>query len=68
MAVHVQQISRPGGLGTGPSQDGEATGNDFDAERFITATFPLPRAAEAFAAIAAGGEVKILVVADRGNH
>ena len=43
-------------------------GNDFDAERFITATFPLPRAAEAFAAIAAGGEVKILVVADRGNH
>ena len=42
-------------------------GNDFDADRFITATFPLPRAAEAFAAIAAGGEVKILVVADRGT-
>jgi 2-desacetyl-2-hydroxyethyl bacteriochlorophyllide A dehydrogenase len=42
-------------------------GDDFDADRFITATFPLPRAAEAFAAIAAGGEVKILVVADRGD-
>jgi 2-desacetyl-2-hydroxyethyl bacteriochlorophyllide A dehydrogenase len=36
----------------------------FDANRFITTTFPLPRAAEAFAAISAGGEVKILVVAD----
>jgi threonine dehydrogenase-like Zn-dependent dehydrogenase len=42
--------------------------DDFDADRFITATFPLPRAAEAFAAIAAGGEVKILVVADRGDR
>jgi 2-desacetyl-2-hydroxyethyl bacteriochlorophyllide A dehydrogenase len=42
--------------------------DDFDADRFITATFPLPRAAEAFAAIAAGGEVKILVVADRSDH
>ena len=42
--------------------------DDFDAGRFITATFPLPRAAEAFAAIAAGGEVKILVVADRGDR
>jgi threonine dehydrogenase-like Zn-dependent dehydrogenase len=38
--------------------------DSFDADRFITATFPLPRAPEAFAAIAAGGEVKILVVAD----
>jgi 2-desacetyl-2-hydroxyethyl bacteriochlorophyllide A dehydrogenase len=36
----------------------------FDADRFITATFPLPRAAEAMAAIASGTEVKILVVAD----
>ncbi len=43
-------------------------GDDFDANRFITATFPLPRAAEAFAAITAGGEVKILVVADRGDR
>jgi hypothetical protein len=34
----------------------------------VVATFPLPRAAEAFAAIAAGGEVKILVVADRSDH
>lgn len=42
--------------------------NDFDTDRFITTTFPLPRAAEAFAAIAAGGEVKILVVADRSDH
>ena len=42
--------------------------DDFDAGRFITATFPLPRAAEAFAAIAAGGEVKILVIADRGDR
>jgi 2-desacetyl-2-hydroxyethyl bacteriochlorophyllide A dehydrogenase len=38
---------------------------DFDAGRFITATFPLPRAKEAFAAIASGQEVKILVAADR---
>ena len=43
-------------------------GDDFDANRFITATFPLSRAAEAFAAITAGGEVKILVVADRSNR
>jgi threonine dehydrogenase-like Zn-dependent dehydrogenase len=42
-------------------------GADFDADRFITATFPLPKAADAFAAITAGGEVKILVVADRGD-
>jgi 2-desacetyl-2-hydroxyethyl bacteriochlorophyllide A dehydrogenase len=40
----------------------------FDAGRFITATFPLRRAAEAFAAINAGNEVKILVVADGGEH
>ncbi|MGO9880439.1 MAG: zinc-dependent alcohol dehydrogenase, partial [Acidimicrobiales bacterium] len=39
-------------------------GDGFDANRFITATFPLPRAAEAMAAIASGTEVKILVVAD----
>ena len=45
-----------------------SAGDDFDANRFITATFPLPRAAEAFAAITAGGEVKILVVADRGDR
>ncbi len=36
----------------------------FDANRFITATFPLPRAAEAMAAISSGSEVKILVAAD----
>jgi len=42
-------------------------GDDVDANRFITATFPLPKAADAFAAITAGGEVKILVVADRGH-
>jgi 2-desacetyl-2-hydroxyethyl bacteriochlorophyllide A dehydrogenase len=36
----------------------------FDAGRFITATFPLPEAAAAFAAIGSGQEVKILVVAD----
>jgi threonine dehydrogenase-like Zn-dependent dehydrogenase len=36
----------------------------FDADRFITATFPLPEAAKAFAAISSGSEVKILVVAD----
>jgi 2-desacetyl-2-hydroxyethyl bacteriochlorophyllide A dehydrogenase len=36
----------------------------FDAGRFITATFPLPEAAAAFAAIGSGREVKILVVAD----
>lgn len=39
-------------------------GDDFDAGSFITATFPLPRAKEAFAAINSGQEVKILVVAD----
>jgi threonine dehydrogenase-like Zn-dependent dehydrogenase len=38
--------------------------DSFDANRFITATFPLPRAAEAIAAISSGQEVKILVVAD----
>jgi threonine dehydrogenase-like Zn-dependent dehydrogenase len=36
-----------------------------DASRLITATFPLSKAAEAFAALASGQEVKILVVADR---
>ncbi|MEV0374685.1 alcohol dehydrogenase catalytic domain-containing protein [Streptomyces sp. NPDC050636] len=35
-----------------------------DAADFITATFPLTRAAEAFAAITSGTEVKILVVAE----
>ena len=38
--------------------------DSFDVNRFITATFPLPKAAEAFAAISSGSEVKILVVAD----
>jgi threonine dehydrogenase-like Zn-dependent dehydrogenase len=47
---------------------GIIAGDGFDAERFITSTFPLPRAAEAFAAINSGNEVKILVVADRGGH
>ena len=43
----------------------EIIGSDgFDADRFITATFPLPEAAGAFAAISSGSEVKILVVAD----
>jgi 2-desacetyl-2-hydroxyethyl bacteriochlorophyllide A dehydrogenase len=37
---------------------------EFDAGRFVTATFPLPRADEAFNAINSGEEVKILVVAD----
>jgi 2-desacetyl-2-hydroxyethyl bacteriochlorophyllide A dehydrogenase len=37
---------------------------EFDAGRFVTATFPLPRADEAFKAINSGEEVKILVVAD----
>ena len=36
---------------------------DLDADRFITATFPIEEAAEAFAAISSGSEVKILVVA-----
>jgi threonine dehydrogenase-like Zn-dependent dehydrogenase len=39
----------------------------FDADLFITTTFPLPDAAQAFAAIASGNEVKILVVAARGR-
>ncbi|MGA2528410.1 MAG: alcohol dehydrogenase catalytic domain-containing protein [Acidimicrobiales bacterium] len=39
-------------------------GDAFDANRFITATFPLSSAAAAFAAISSGAEVKILVVAD----
>jgi threonine dehydrogenase-like Zn-dependent dehydrogenase len=39
-------------------------GRGFDANRFVTATFPLPRAPEAFAAISSGKEVKILVVPD----
>jgi threonine dehydrogenase-like Zn-dependent dehydrogenase len=43
----------------------EIIGSDsFDANRFVTATFPLPKAPEAFAAISSGTEVKILVVAD----
>ncbi len=37
---------------------------DFDAGRFVTATFALPRAKEAFSAINSGQEVKILIVAD----
>ncbi len=37
--------------------------NGFDANRFITAAFPLPQATDAFAAIGARGKVKILVVA-----
>ncbi len=37
---------------------------DFDAGRFVTSTFPLPKAEQAFAAINSGQEVKILVVAD----
>lgn len=36
----------------------------FDADKFVTATFPLARAADAFAAIGSGREVKILVTAD----
>jgi len=36
----------------------------FDADRLITSTFPLPKAAGAFAAITSGREAKILVVAD----
>jgi 2-desacetyl-2-hydroxyethyl bacteriochlorophyllide A dehydrogenase len=35
-----------------------------DAERLVTATYPLPRADEAFAAISSGEQVKILVTAD----
>lgn len=37
---------------------------DLDAERFVTATFSIEEAAEAFAAISSGSEVKILVVSD----
>jgi threonine dehydrogenase-like Zn-dependent dehydrogenase len=37
-------------------------GGAFDADRIITATYPLTGAAGAFAAIASGNEVKILVV------
>jgi 2-desacetyl-2-hydroxyethyl bacteriochlorophyllide A dehydrogenase len=41
----------------------EIIGSDtFDADRFITATYPLTEAAGAFAAIASGNEVKILVL------
>ncbi len=39
-------------------------GSDFDASIFVTATFPLSRAKEAFSAINSGQEVKILVAAD----
>lgn len=42
--------------------------NGFDANRFITAAFPLPQAADAFAAIWAGGKVKILVGADASGR
>jgi 2-desacetyl-2-hydroxyethyl bacteriochlorophyllide A dehydrogenase len=35
---------------------------DFDASRFVTAVYPLARAAEAFQAILSGREVKVLVV------
>ncbi|HTW05874.1 MAG TPA: alcohol dehydrogenase catalytic domain-containing protein [Acidimicrobiales bacterium] len=43
-------------------------GDDFKADRLVTAKFPLPRAPEAFAAIDSGREVKILVVADPGGY
>lgn len=36
---------------------------DFDASRFVTAAYPLERAAEAFQAVLSGREVKVLVVA-----
>jgi threonine dehydrogenase-like Zn-dependent dehydrogenase len=39
----------------------------FDADRLITATFPLSDAAQAFAAITSGNEVKIFVVAGGGQ-
>jgi 2-desacetyl-2-hydroxyethyl bacteriochlorophyllide A dehydrogenase len=42
--------------------------DDFDAGRFITATFPLSQAAQAFAAINSGNEVKILVVAEPDEY
>jgi 2-desacetyl-2-hydroxyethyl bacteriochlorophyllide A dehydrogenase len=35
-----------------------------DVDRFVTVTYPLPRASEAFAAIDTGQEVKILIAAD----
>jgi len=35
-----------------------------DAARFVTATFPIERAAEEFAAMSSGNEMKILVVGD----
>jgi len=34
------------------------------ADRLVTSSFPLPKEAEAFAAISSGREAKILVVAD----
>jgi threonine dehydrogenase-like Zn-dependent dehydrogenase len=37
---------------------------DLAADRFVSATFPIDRTAEAFAAISSGNEVKILVVGD----
>jgi threonine dehydrogenase-like Zn-dependent dehydrogenase len=40
--------------------------SDFDARRFVTATFPLPSAKQAFSAINSGQEVKILITADAG--
>jgi 2-desacetyl-2-hydroxyethyl bacteriochlorophyllide A dehydrogenase len=43
-------------------------GSDFDANNFVTATFPLARAEEAFSAIDSGQEVKILVVASGGEE
>jgi len=42
--------------------------DDFDAHRFVTARFALPRAAEAFDAINSGREVKILVIADPDGY
>lgn len=39
---------------------------DFDANNFVTATFPLSQAKDAFSAIESGQEVKILVLADSG--
>lgn len=57
------------GAATYTSTDFEAAarmiaGGAFDAGRFVTATFPLLHAEQAFAAIDSGHEVKILVVAD----
>ena len=42
--------------------------SDFDTSNFVTATFPLSRAKEAFSAISSGQEVKILVVAEPGGE